>query len=84
MMAEPQSRSFRICRDRLRNHQSRDPIIKSGSTVSNTVVARKATRVSSERPVKHTAQAAASRGTSKTVVGTTTVEAIFIVITDIP
>ena len=41
-------------------------------------------RVSSARPVKHTAQAAASRGASKTAVEIITARASFIPITDIP
>ncbi len=44
----------------------------------------KAMRVSSVRPVKHTAQAAASRGTSKAAVEIITATVSFILITDIP
>ncbi len=84
MVADAHSCSSRIWRARLRSHQTRDPISSIGSADSNPVVARKATRVSSARPVKHTAQAAASRGTNRTAVEIISARASFVPITDTP
>jgi hypothetical protein len=83
-MADARSCSSRIWRARLRSHQTRDPISSIGSALNNPVVARKAMRVSSARPVKHTEQAAASCGTSRTAVEVTATRASFIRITDTP
>ena len=84
MMADVHSDSSWTWRARLRSHQTRDPISSNGSAVINPVVAMKAIRVSSARPVKQTAQAAAIRGTSKTAVEIITARVSFIPITDTP